>query len=259
MKSGRFCVVLLAAALVVQPMLAMAGSPGRIIPNGTVNLDGKQFKSEMPLREGVLMACSGNCIVQTQNIQLVAQNQALFALTNGAEQSDLTVKSGQVNFAIRGEASPVAFHTPHDVVRAEQIVVPAASNGAVRGSVTVSDAATEIAVTEGALQVVSSNGTQLVQPGNSIVLAQAKVADDKESKDKKKAGAAVVGSGTAAGTTTAAAAATTGSIAGISTTTMVVGGVVAAGTVGGIAAAASTSSDSSAPASASAPAPISPF
>lgn len=239
-KISEFLAIVLVAALVAQPMVAMAGSPNRLVPTGNVSVlaNGKEvnrFKSEMPLPEGLLMACSGSCLVQTQGLQLVAQDQAVFALTDGEKNYDMTVKSGRVDFAIRAEAKPVAFHTPQDLIRAEQAIVPAGTNGLVRGYVTVSDTGTELNVQEGALQVVSQNGTQTVKPGQPmIILAQAQMNGEKDKKDKKAAGAVVAGGG-------AAGAAAGGG--GLSTTAMVIGGVMAAGIAGGVAAAAATTGD----------------
>ena len=226
----KFCksfVVVLAALLVAQPMLAAAASSARIIPTGNVSLlaDGKemsQFRSEMPLPQGALMACNGNALVQTQNLQLVAVDKTVFALAESQKQWDLTVKSGQVDFAISAQAKPMAFHTPHDSIQAEQAIVPAGSDGLVRGSLSVAENGTELTIQEGALQVMTSEGQQLVQAGHSVVLAQAKVGNAGK----------VAAAGTAATAAGAGVAAAGGS--GISSTTaLAAGGVVAAGIAAG--------------------------
>lgn len=174
----KMCIVALAALLAASPLPVMAGNSVRIIPAGSVRImdNGKEvnsFKSEMPMPQGLMMAVNGKCIVQSQSLQLLAQDQAVFSLSEGESRYDLTVKSGRVDFAMRSEAKPVSFHTPHDLIRSEQAVVPAGDKGVVRGFITVSDKGTELSVQEGALQVVSSDGTQWVQPGRSIVLARA--------------------------------------------------------------------------------------
>lgn len=175
---GRFLVLLLAALLVAQPMLAVAGSPVRIIPTGNVSVldNGKEvnrFKSEMPLPEGTLMVCNGNCLVQSRNLQLVAQDQAVFALAEAKDRWDLTVKDGRIDFAMGADAKSVAFHTPQDLVRTERVIVPASGNGLVRGYVQVSDQGTQLSVQEGTLQVSGNKGVQTIEAGKSITLAQA--------------------------------------------------------------------------------------
>lgn len=171
----------LAALMIVQPVPASAESVLRLIPTGTVNLveDGKSvgsFRSEMPLPQGMLMACKGSCIVQSQSLQLVARDEAVFALAEAAERWDLTVKTGRVDFTMRSQVKPVTFHTPHDTLQTQQVIVPAGNNGLVRGYVVVTDGSTELHVTEGALQMTTRNGSQRVHPGHSIQLAQAVIA-----------------------------------------------------------------------------------
>jgi hypothetical protein len=225
---SRTLIAIMAIVMVVQPALAWAGPGARVIPQGKVSLlvDGKevnQFQSEMPLPEGTLMLCSGRCLVQTQNIQLVAQDQAVFALAEGQARWDLTVKSGQLDFALRTGSKPVSFHTPHDTIQAERAIVPASSTAMVRGSLTVTESESVMSIQEGALQVMSPDGTQLVEPGQSIRLAQSQVAPpQKKDDDKKKAGAVVVGTG-AAGIGTAALIGAGVGVAAIG----VVGGLVA--------------------------------
>ncbi|MCG6535624.1 MAG: hypothetical protein L7F78_13240, partial [Syntrophales bacterium LBB04] len=108
----------------------------------------------------------------------------------------------------------------------------------------------QLTMLEGALQVTGSQGSQLVQPGHTIVLAQANLPPAPEAQDKSsdqdKAGGAVGGAGAegaavgGAGAEGAAAggAVAGGTLGGISTTTMVIGGVVGLAAVGGGVAAA---------------------
>jgi hypothetical protein len=179
MKSiSRTLVFTLAMLMVVQPMLSWAGTGARVIPQGKVSLleEGKeatQFQSELPLPEGTLMLCNGNCLVQTQNLQLVAQDRAVFALAEGKARWDLTVKSGQVDFAMRADAKPISFHTPNDTIQMERAIVPASGAGMVRGSIKVSETESVLSMQEGALQVMSPDGTVLIQPGQGIRLAAA--------------------------------------------------------------------------------------
>jgi hypothetical protein len=228
--ASKTAIILLAMCLVVQPVLSWAGPGARVIPTGKVSLlsDGKevnQFQSEMPLPEGSLMLCNGSCLVQMPGIQLVAQDKAVFALAEGKERWDLSVKSGQVHFAMRADAKPVSFHTPHDTLQTEQALVPASSTGMVRGSIMVTEAESVLAIEEGALQVMSADGTMLVQPGQTIRLAQAQMtpqqSKEKQEQDKKKAGAVIVGAG--------AAGAGAGAAAGAGIAGPIIAGAVVAG------------------------------
>jgi hypothetical protein len=239
---GKSLIAVLVALLMFQPVLSWAGAGTRIIPQGKVSLlsEGKevsQFQSEMPLPEGSLMLCNGSCLVQSQNIQLVALNQAVFALAESNVRWDLTIKTGQVDFTIRPGAKPISFHTPHDTVQAERAILPASTDSMVRGSIIVTEKESVVAIQEGALQMMSSDGTQLVQPGQAILLAQTPQSGTQSTKqgdEKKKAGAAPVEGGTAGA----------GNVfyenGALTTVGWVTVGVLAAGAVAGIAIAASS-------------------
>ena len=198
---SRTMVFILATLLIVQPVFSWAGTGARVIPQGKVSIleEGKeatQFQSELPLPEGTLMLCNGNCLVQTQSLQLVAQDQAVFALAEGKAQWDLTVKSGQVDFAMRPDGKPISFHTPLDTIQMERAIMPASGTGMVRGSVVVSKTDSNLVVREGTLQVMGPDGTMLVQPGQAIRLVAAG-----SSAAGTKAGAATEETWTIAGIT----------------------------------------------------------
>jgi hypothetical protein len=256
--TSQSLIAILVALLVCQPVLSWAGPGARVIPQGKVSVlsDGKevgQFQSEMPLPEGSMMLCRGSCLVQTQNIQLIAQDLSVFALTEGKAHWDLTVKSGQVDFAMRTGAKPISFHTPYDSVQVGRAIVPASSSAMVRGSIAVSDTQAILAIHEGALEVMDAQGTQLVQPGQSILLAQTQMTTpqqtkEKEDQDKKKAAAATTGGAAAAG-------ASEGGAFGLSNTTLIAIGVgVAAAIAVGVAVGVSGGGGSD-----STPAPVSPL
>lgn len=177
-RVSRTLVAILAMALVFQPILSWAGSGARVIPEGKVSILGEggvasQFQSELPLPEGTLMLCNGNCLVQTPNLQLMARDQAVFALAEGKGRWDLTVKMGQVDFALRPDAKPISFHTPHDTLQTEGAIVSASGSAMVRGTLKVTETESVLTMHEGVLQVMSSDGTVLVEPGQGMRLAQA--------------------------------------------------------------------------------------
>ncbi len=175
---SRAMVLVLATVMVLQPVLSWAGSGARVIPQGKVSLleEGKevtQFQSELPLPEGTLMLCKGICLVQTQSVQLVAQDQAVFALTEGKSRWDLTVKSGQIDFTIRPDGKPISFHTPHDSIPMERAIMPASGTAMLKGSIQVSANESLLSIHEGTMQVMSPDGTMLVEPGQGLRLAAA--------------------------------------------------------------------------------------
>jgi len=181
--------LLLIFSLVVRPVAGYAGSNTRLVPSGKVSVlhDGKEvsrFRSEMPLPQGILMACNGNCVVQSRDVQMVVHNKAVFALIEDDSQWDLTVNSGRVDFAVRDEGKPISFHTPHDLVQTQRIIVPAGSEGLLRGHIVVEAKTTELGVDQGAMQVLSRNGVDLIQEGHSIVLAQAEMSASPGEKSK---------------------------------------------------------------------------
>jgi hypothetical protein len=184
MKGWKESVVLVVAALfVLQPVLAMAASPVRVIPTGKVSVlsDGKeasQFRSEMPLPQGSMLACDGKCLVQTQGLQLVARDKAIFALSEAQSKWDLAVKSGSIDFAISANAKQLAFHTARDLIEVQEAIIPASSDGLVRGTIAVTEDQTKLTVHQGALRIAGQDGEQLIQSGQFITLAQAKVAPD---------------------------------------------------------------------------------
>jgi hypothetical protein len=184
----------------------------RLIPGGTVELiaDGKavtKFQSEVPLPDGLLMVVEGNCVVQTGGVQLVARDKSVFALSEGPQHWNLTIKQGHVDFALRPDAKPVTFMTPHKTIESQQAIAPASTSGLVRGYVNVTDQDTQFVVTQGSLRTASATvGPRDVQKGQGVMLA---VADGG------------IGPATAVTTTT------------ISTTGFVIGGVVTAAIVTG--------------------------
>ena len=136
------------------------------------------------------MACNGSCVVQIQNIQLVAQDKAVFALADNDARWDLTAKSGRIDFAFRSNAKLVSFRTPHDVIQTERIVVSAASEGMVRGYLNVTADKTELTVEQGALQVSTRNGTQTIEPGQVDRIGPGPGSSPRNRQEKGRCGSA---------------------------------------------------------------------
>jgi hypothetical protein len=172
--------VTFAAAFLVQSTFAIAGPVARIIPTGTVStlMDGRkvdQFKSETIMPQDTMMLCDGTCLVQMHNLQVVAKDKAVFALAETSERWNLTIKSGQVDFAMGPQAKLIDFRTPHESIVSQEILIPASTESrVVRGSIIVTEGSTELIIHQGAMRVAGSNGSQLIQSGHSIVLTQAR-------------------------------------------------------------------------------------
>jgi len=206
---------LLAAAVLMAFQPVWAGSGALLVPQGSVKIlpTGAVVDSRMPVPEGVMMACSGRCLVEAKGVQFVGSDRTVFAVQEEADRWSVAVQEGAVDFAVRADAKPVSFTTPFDTVSSQPHAVPASTDSVVRGTLQVTEDRAVLRVTQGSLEVVSSSGRQLIQPGNSIVLAQAVVG----------AGAAGgTGGGTFLGMGTAAA-----TVAGLGTAAIVTGAVVA--------------------------------
>lgn len=217
------------AVLTAAPTWALAGVV--VDPNGTVSLldngrEVRRIQSRMPVPDNHMMLCNGRCLVQMHGIQLVAENQAVFAVSEGSTHWDVTVKSGRVDFSVRPEAKLVTFRTPHDVLQLEEAVFQAASESLVRGTLVVTEQETRFALHEGTLRVKSRNGSQLVGAGHEIQLAQSQMAP--------AAGGAGTGAGAAAG-----AGAGAGTALGMGTGALIATGL----SLGAMAAGAAVASD----------------
>lgn len=208
MKVARTVVVWALVGLLVLPAGAWAGAVMR--PNGTMSVlengrEVRRIQSEMPVPDGLQLLCNGRCLVQMEGVQMVAHDQAVFAVSEGADSWDVSVKSGRLDFAMRSDADLVTFRTPHDVVRFEDAVFSADTGSMVRGSLIVTENETRLALHEGTLKVASRNGSQVLSPGAEIRLASSEFAPAEE-------GEAVAAEGLS-GTTKAAIAAGVGAAA----------------------------------------------
>lgn len=212
-------ITLLVVMLVAQPMLAAAGSSTRIIPSGEVTVleNGKavsQFRSEMPLTRDSLMLSSGNCVVQNQDLQLVAHDKSVFAVKQGAASNwDLTLKTGRVDFALRPTVKSVSYEIPSQTVQASLSKGSVGPNGLARGFIVVSDSGAELTMQEGSLEVSTSEGSQIAKPGQSIILTAATT--DKKDETKKGAYVATGGAGGISGGAIAAGVAGLAAVGGI--------------------------------------------
>ena len=140
-KLLSFLMLLLVSLVILQPVLATASEPIRLIPIGCAstlsgNDKGRRICSDTPLPEGVLMLCEGQCVIQTRSTQLIAQDKTMFAFSDGGENWHVTVEKGRVDFVLCPD-KPIAFLLPN-FPKNTPPVVPSSNKGVmVRGYVTV--------------------------------------------------------------------------------------------------------------------------
>ncbi|MGV8074286.1 MAG: hypothetical protein AB2L11_07010 [Syntrophobacteraceae bacterium] len=173
-KAFKFLIVFLVAIIVMQPMITLAGSSARVIPTGKVVLinDGKEageFNSEMPLPQGKLMSCQGNCLVQADGLQLVAHDKAVLALAGSGKEWDLKVNEGNVEFAIGFQSRQLSLQTPTDAIRVE--AAADAANGPVRGLISVTKDSTNVTAQEGSLLVAYRDESKVLRAGETMLVA----------------------------------------------------------------------------------------
>jgi hypothetical protein len=199
----KISLFLTTALLVAQPLLAAPW----LVPQGSVKMvsSGIVVDKEMPVPAGMLMACTGQCYIEANGLQLMGSDKTVFAVHEEAEQFSVLVQEGSVDFALRADTKPVEFKTPFDTMTGKPYLIPASNDSVVRGTLQVSGDKAVLTMTQGSLELTNAEGQKLIHAGSAIVLAQA-VTD---------------------GTTTTGTAATGATL----TTTQIVTGVVAVGAV----------------------------
>jgi hypothetical protein len=132
-----------------------------------------QFRSEMPLPQGAMLSCDGSCVVRSEALQLTVHDKGLFSMSEGASAWDVTVNSGRIDFALRPNAKPLTFITPHDTIRTDNGSAVPGKDGVVRGTLTVTKDGTQIALEDGSLRVANSDGEKTLAAGQSLSTAAA--------------------------------------------------------------------------------------
>ena len=214
-KLAGLAVIISAIFLIVQPVCADEGTTIKLIPKGSVKIFGvngpdKVIRSEIPLPQGTMMVCSGQCLIQDKGLTAVAQDKAVFALLENAKHWDLTVKEGRVDFILRPDMKPISFHTPFDSLQTQPGMTPASSDSKIRGFIVVTEDSAELRVTEGSLKVLSDDGMLMVNPKQGIRLAIANPAP------AAGGGGTVAGGSTTTGATITTIGAGVSSAAGLS-------------------------------------------
>ena len=162
---------------------AQAVTKGRIMTNGKVTLykNGQgvtTYTDQGALDENALISCDGTCMVKMQGISLSAIDQTRFALKESADALNLFVGSGKIYFIVTDPTRQFVFYSPtgHHI-KTEGFIASANTDSAIKGFVEVKNKATEIGMDTGSMVVQTAEGTQTVNPGQTIVLAMADVPD----------------------------------------------------------------------------------
>lgn len=174
-KSSKIFAFLATATLLAQPLLAASMAAPRLIPQESVRLldSGAVVDKEIPVPAGMLMACKGQCYIEGNGLQLMGADKTIFAVHEDGAAFTVLVQQGNIDFALAANAKPVRFQTPFDSVTARPYLIPASSEAVVRGTLQVSETRAVLTMTQGSLELTTDDGQQLVQAGNTIVLAQA--------------------------------------------------------------------------------------
>lgn len=172
----KFMPLFLAAILTAQPLMAAGSAAPRLVSQGSVKLvdSGTLVDREMPAPSGVLMACSKQCFIESNGLQLLAEDGTVFAIRDEADRVLVMVREGNVDFALRADARPLVFETPFDTFETRAHAIPAGSEAVVQGKLSVTAERASLTMTEGSLELVSSDGRRLVESGNAVILAQYK-------------------------------------------------------------------------------------
>ena len=132
----------------------------------------ERLSGQYPIQDESMLVCDGKCMIKSEGISLVANDQAKFAIKNEADTFRLFLREGSVDYVITDKARKIAFHTPEGVYSVAEIVFNASSDTAVRGSVKVNkDGKTEISVKEGKLIFATADGMKTIGANERIVLA----------------------------------------------------------------------------------------
>lgn len=188
--------IIVTCSILLIASAAAAVTKGRIIPEGTVSLQKNgtvaQYTEQTVLDENALIACDGACMVKMQGISLVALDRTKFAVKESSGMINLYVEQGRVSFVLADPGQTFAFYIPDGrYLQTEGFIVPAATDKSVKGFVNVTDASVEIGMERGSMIVRTEDGSETVDAGQSIILAQADVpsiaapGQEKEAKSPK--------------------------------------------------------------------------
>jgi len=173
----QFLTFMVSVMLIMHPLLAAAGSPPVLIPKNSVTLlaTGIVFDKEIPAPSGMLMACTGECVIEADGLQLIGADKTVFALEEGNTRYLVTIMAGELGFSLRADAKPLAFRTPfRDPEDTNSYLIPASSDELFRGTLQI-DAQNQKAIlsmNKGSLKLVAIDGQKVVHSGDAVFLPQ---------------------------------------------------------------------------------------
>ncbi len=163
-------------------LAAFAGSPGILQGNYSVYKDGKiadKLMGKNPLVEDSLLVCNGKCIVNANGINLVAAENAIFAVKNRGDQFNLLVKQGRVDFTLLNTSHKIAFFTPDGRYTVGNGIVRASSTGSsLRGFMQVVNGKAEVGLYDGSMVLATGDGPKTINANEKIILAMAEIPDE---------------------------------------------------------------------------------
>ncbi len=209
MKTKILLRICLAAMFTVGAAGVAAAAPGGSIAQGNISVyDGGRIVSKLrgknPVQEGSLLVCDGKCLVRSNGISIMAEDQSAFAVKNEADRFDLLVRKGHVEFTVTDNTRKMAFFTPDGAYSEAEMMFNASTDSVVRGYMDVSDKGTELGVREGKMVFHTANGVKTIGANNKILLAMAEVPGATGAGASGGGGAAAAGGSTIGGLTTGA-------------------------------------------------------
>ncbi len=131
-----------------------------------------KLSGQNPIENGSLMICDGKCMIKSEGISLIGEDNAQVAVMSGDDIFKLYVKEGKVSYIISSNVRKISFYTPDGTYTVAEVVFNAGNQTVVKGTVIVDkDGKTEISVTEGRLVFATADGMKTVDANHKIVLA----------------------------------------------------------------------------------------
>ncbi len=246
MKKRIICLSTLLVLFLIGSIGTSFAMPDGAVSQGNISVfkNGKLSKNlsgTSPVEDGSLLVCNGKCMIKSNGVSILAEDQAELAITNNKDGLfNLFVRRGHVEFIFSDSAKRIAFHTPEGVYSVADVMFNASTDSVVRGYMLVDDSGSKVGVREGRMIFATAGGAKSVKANEHIILA---MSDVKKKKEVMKKAAAIIpaaeGSATA---TTAGGAESGGTFLGMTKSTAIAAGTVVTAAAVGFSISASNSS-----------------
>ena len=190
---------IVALFLVVGSTNAFAGLSG-IIAQGefSVYKKGKladKISGTTPVTEDALLVCAGKCLIKTKGIALVIQDGTEMSVKKSADQFNMMVMNGLVDFSLTEQAGKVAFYTADGQYTVGNPMFNASTANAIRGYMqTADDGRARVGLHDGRMVFSTGEGPRTVNSNEYILLK----AEPKVKPSTTDAAATEVGAGAGA-------------------------------------------------------------